>query len=48
MKISLYLPAGTKNMGTFISDELSTAKNIKSDHTRKSVVSNLNKISSSL
>lgn len=50
MKISLYLPKGTNRNKTndFIQSELSTARNIQSAQTRNSVLTNLNRIASSI
>lgn len=50
MKISMYLPKGTNKDKTngFIQSELSTARNIQSSQTKNSVITNLNKIASSI
>ena len=48
MKISLYLPKGSKGAKAFVDKELATARNIKSLSTRNDVVSGLSKISSYL
>jgi hypothetical protein len=48
MKISLYLPKGSKGAKAFVDKELSTARHIKSLATRNDVVAGLGKISSCL
>ncbi len=44
MKISLYIPKGTRNCHRFIDNEIATARNIKSKQTKHSVITGLQKI----
>ena len=41
MKISLYIPKGSKRIKPFLEKELATAKNIKEKQTRESVLNGL-------